>query len=98
MDITCLHQKKSPSLAFFKLPDDEEGLTEWCQQRWKEKEEMLRCYYNDLTDEKNEIVQQKCANRRFPNDKVPPLSDRGILLWFCIAGKIHLFLFFCNSV
>lgn len=68
------------------LPVDEEGLTEWCQQRWEEKEEMLRSYYTDVTDEESKDIKHKCANRHFPNDKVPPLSDRGFLLWFCIAA------------
>lgn len=69
-----------------KLPGDEDGLAKWCQVRWEEKERMLDSYYNDVTEKEQEI-QTVTANRRFPNDKVPPLSDRGALLWFCIAGK-----------
>nr|XP_039261111.1 lysocardiolipin acyltransferase 1-like [Styela clava] len=66
------------------LPKDEEGLSEWCKQRWREKEEMLRAYYNDECDTGQ--IQTITANRRFPNDKVPPLSERGLLMWFTIVG------------
>lgn len=66
------------------LPKDEEGLSDWCKQRWKEKEEMLRAYYNDKYDTGD--IQTHTANRRFPNDKVPPLSERGFLMWFTIVG------------
>merc|ERR1719427_128678 len=69
------------------LPTDDEGLSEWINSRWNDKEEMLQKFYDVKTLE---------GKGKFPDVEHAENEFRSRMLWlFCLMWCVADFFFFC---